>query len=153
MAKRKGKSVSFDAMVKFFMQSYNIPTRKDVDKLMMRLDRLETLIKTRTSVGARGRFSRKIAGGGRGPGGKTASDTVLDIVKRSRNGVGFADIQGKTGYDEKKLRNIIFRLNNEAVSTIEALRTLLQTYQAGDAIVLEVQRRNELIFVALEIEE
>lgn len=112
MAKRKGKSVSFDAMVKFFMQSYNIPTRKDVEKLMMRLDRLETLIKTRTGVGARGRFTRKIvAGGRRGPGGKTASDTVLDIVKRSRNGVGFADIQGKTGYDEKKLRNIIFRLN------------------------------------------
>lgn len=110
MAKRKGKSVSFDAMVKFFMQSYNIPTRKDVEKLMMRLDRLETLIKTRNSVGARGRFSRRIAAGG-GRGGKTASDTVLDIVKRSRNGVGFADIQGKTGYDEKKLRNIIFRLN------------------------------------------
>ena len=110
MAKRK--SISFDAMVKFFMQTYNIPTRKDVEKLMVRLDRLETLIKTRTAAGNRGRVARRaIAGGRRGPGGKTASDTVQDIVKRTRNGVGFADIQGKTGYDEKKLRNIIFRLN------------------------------------------
>ncbi len=113
MAKRKGKSVSFDAMVKFFMQSYSIPTKKDVDKLMIRLDRLEALIKSQTHVGARGRLARKVVvGGRRGPGGKTASDTVLDIVKKSRIGVGFADIQGKTGYDEKKLRNIIFRLNN-----------------------------------------
>ena len=110
MAKRK--SVSFDAMVKFFMQSYNIPTRRDVDKLMIRLDRLEELIKSRSTLLARGRLARKInAGGQREPGGRTASDTVLDIVKRSRNGVGFADIRDKTGYDEKKLRNIIFRLN------------------------------------------
>ena len=110
MAKRK--SISFDAMIKFFMQSYNIPTRKDIDKLILRLDRLETLIKNRTVSGNRGRLTRRaIAGGRRGPGGKTASDTVQDIVKRTRNGVGFADIQAKTGYDEKKLRNIIFRLN------------------------------------------
>jgi len=112
MAKRKGKSISFDAMVKFFMQSYNIPTRKDVDKLIVRLDRLETLIKSRAGAGTRGRIARKVVvGGSRGPGGKTASDTVQDIVKKARKGVGFGDIQAKTGYDEKKLRNIIFRLN------------------------------------------
>ncbi|HIJ57480.1 MAG TPA: hypothetical protein HPQ03_15350 [Deltaproteobacteria bacterium] len=112
MAKRRGKSVSFDAMVKFFMQSYNIPTRKDVEKLLVRLDRLEDLIKSRAGSGTRGRIARKVVvGERRGPGGKTASDTVLDIVKRSRSGVGFSDIQAKAGYDEKKLRNIIFRLN------------------------------------------
>jgi serine protease Do len=49
--------------------------------------------------------------------------------------------------------DIIFQLNNQAVPNIENLRLQLQTYQAGDAIVLEVQRRNELIFVAFEIEE
>ena len=41
----KKKSVSFDAMVKFFMQHYNIPTKKDVDRIMDRLDRLEGLVK------------------------------------------------------------------------------------------------------------
>jgi hypothetical protein len=45
MPRRKGKAVSFDAMVKFFMQNYNIPTKKDVDKLMAKLDRLENLMK------------------------------------------------------------------------------------------------------------
>ena len=45
MSRRKGKTISFDAMVKFFMQNYNIPTKKDVDHLVARLDRLENLIK------------------------------------------------------------------------------------------------------------
>ncbi len=45
MPKRKGKTPSFDAMVKFFMRQYNIPTKKDVDRLMVKLDRLENLIK------------------------------------------------------------------------------------------------------------
>jgi len=45
MSRRKGKVVSFDAMVKFFMQNYNIPTKKDVERIMARLDRLENLLK------------------------------------------------------------------------------------------------------------
>ena len=114
MAKKKAKSVSFDAMVKFFMQTYGIPTRKDVDKVMARLDRLESLVKS-GSV-SRGRkpaaAKAKVAVKGKGKGsGATASDTVLGIIKRSKNGVGFADIQKKTEFPEKKLRNIIFRLN------------------------------------------
>jgi uncharacterized protein (DUF885 family) len=44
MARKKGKSISFDAMVKFFLHTYEIPTTRDVDKLMARLDRLESLI-------------------------------------------------------------------------------------------------------------
>ena len=46
MPTKKGKTISFDAMVKFFMQNYNIPTKKDVDKVMAKLDRLENLIES-----------------------------------------------------------------------------------------------------------
>jgi hypothetical protein len=106
MPKRKGKTPSFDAMVKFFMRQYNIPTKKDVDRLLTRLDRLENLIKQAAlspdNTGVRiGR--RKTA--------LTAIDVVLDVIKRSKQGTGFADIQAKTGFEEKKIRNIIFRLN------------------------------------------
>jgi hypothetical protein len=111
MARRK--SISFDAMVKFFMQTYNIPTKKDVEKLMTRMDRLEALIKT--SVGPGGNKSVAKKGGPAvrrgGAAGMTASDSVLGIIKKHRNGVDFSTIQAKTGFDEKKLRNIIFRLN------------------------------------------
>ena len=51
MSKRKGKTISFDAMVKFFMQNYNIPTKKDVDRLMAKLDRLENLMKVAIAAG------------------------------------------------------------------------------------------------------
>jgi hypothetical protein len=112
MSKRKGKAVSFDAMVKFFMQNYNIPTKKDVDKLMARLDRLENLIKN-SAIGAHNSKaqirSRKAA--------LSAVDIVLDAIKRSRHGLGFAEIQAKTGFDEKKIRNIIFRLNKSGKIT------------------------------------
>ena len=38
-------------------------------------------------------------------------DIVLDTIKNSNQGLGFVEIQAKTGFDEKKIRNIIFRLN------------------------------------------
>jgi hypothetical protein len=107
MQKRKGKTVSFDAMVKFFMQNYNIPTKKDVDRLMAKLDRLENLIK---AAMASGRYPLKGSAGTHKT-AVTAVDVVFDVIKRSRKGLGFADIQAKTGFGDKKIRNIIFRLN------------------------------------------
>ena len=114
MARRKGKSISFDAMVKFFMQNYDIPTKKDVEKLMEKLDRIEHLL--RTTSGRRLRASNRKAFNtdDKSAGRKTvltASAQVLEIIKRFRDGVGFADIQAKSGFGDKKLRNIIFRLN------------------------------------------
>ena len=35
---------------------------------------------------------------------------VLEAVKKSKRGADMNYIQSKTGYDEKKLRNIVFRL-------------------------------------------
>ena len=106
MPKKRGKTISFDAMVKFFMQSYDIPTKKDVDKLMAKLDRLEILIKQSEGVGnnARAGYSRRSSA-------LSAVDIVLDTIKCSKQGLGFAEIQARTGFDEKKIRNIIFRLN------------------------------------------
>ena len=106
MSRKKGKTISFDAMVKFFMQNYDIPTKKDVDKLMAKLDRLENLVKQSTlnATNARVQHTRRRTA-------LTAVDIVLDTIKHSRQGLGFAEIQAKTGFDEKKIRNIIFRLN------------------------------------------
>lgn len=102
MVRKKGKAVSFDAMVKFFLQSYDIPTKRDVEKILARLDHLEALISTAASV-ARGRDARRSRG--------AAADVVLDLIRRSKQGLKFADLQTKTGFAEKKVRNIIFRLH------------------------------------------
>ncbi len=114
MAKKRGKSVSFDAMVKFFMRNYDIPTKKSIELLMEKMDRIENLIRA-TSGGNRPNLNRKATNAknktaGRKP-VRTASDQVLEVIKRFREGVGFADIQARSGFGDKKLRNIIFRLN------------------------------------------
>jgi hypothetical protein len=108
MAKKKGKSVSFDAMVKFFMHTYNIPTKQDIDRLNQRLDRIERLIVH--AVPEKGRRTHRPKENAKAS-AVTASDNVLEIVRRYKDGVGFAEIQLQTGYGAKKLRNIIFRLN------------------------------------------
>ncbi len=114
MAKKRGKSVSFDAMVKFFIRNYDIPTRKDIKKLTDRIDNLEKLIKQSARFSTKNKSAYSSSSGGKMSGGKyamTASDIVLGIVRSSKKGLGFADIQAKTGFNDKKLRNIIFRLN------------------------------------------
>ena len=89
------------------MQHYGIPTKQDVEKLMARLDRLENLIVTMASASDLGVRSKTI----RRKSSMTAFETVLDIIKRSKQGLGFADIQARTGFPDKKIRNIIFRLH------------------------------------------
>lgn len=107
MTRKKGKSVSFDAMVKFFIQNYNIPTKNDLEKLQVRLDQIERLLR---SGSARGRATAKTKDADKN-GQVTALDTVFDIIKLVPEGSSFKDIQNKTGYDDKKIRNVIFRLN------------------------------------------
>jgi hypothetical protein len=43
----------------------------------------------------------------------TATDQILRIVKRSRKGVDVPTLKSKTGFDDKKVRNIVFRASKE----------------------------------------
>ena len=115
MPKKRRKAVSFDAMVKFFISTYDIPTKKDITKLMDKMNRLEKLI--RVTAAAHGKRRRVIVpnyAGGKGLQGKvvaTASDEVFNVIKQFNNGTGFSEIQDRTGFGDKKIRNILFRLN------------------------------------------
>lgn len=109
MAKKKAKAVNIDSMFKAIMKSYDIPTKQDIDKLSAKIDRLEKLIKqtsgksVRTSIGKEKELIDRSE--------MTASGAVLKVIRNSRQGADFARIQAKTGFEDKKLRNIIFRLN------------------------------------------
>ncbi len=115
------KSHSFDAMVKFFMQQYDIPTKKDIEKLISKLNHLEQVLTGETSPAPQPAAPARQKVGSPPVKKKTepvrrssltASDTVLQVIKNARQGIGFNEIREKTGFDDKKLRNIIFRLNN-----------------------------------------
>ncbi len=107
MARKRSKAVSFDAMVKFFMQAYDIPTKKDVRLILDRLDRLERMV---SGLGSR---RRRGVSTGKKSGTQTASDVVLEVIRSSNQALGLSQIQARTGFGEKKLRNIIFRLHKQ----------------------------------------
>jgi len=44
---------------------------------------------------------------------ETATDQILMIIKRSKNGVDVPTLKKKTGFDDKKVRNIVFRAAKE----------------------------------------
>lgn len=82
MTRKKGKSVSFDAMVKFFMRYYNIPTKKDVDKLLARMDQLDKAIrsfelyaKRRSTPSVKAADEKSIT---------NSSDMALEVIKGSK---------------------------------------------------------------------
>lgn len=105
MAATKKKNHNLNALVRVFLREYNIPTKKDVDRLITKIDRLERLIRHDIE---RSRLKRSQTKSG---GGKAASDEVLSVIQEFKDGVKFAKIQDITGFEEKKLRNIIYRLH------------------------------------------
>lgn len=121
--KKRRKSYSVDAVVRFFLQYYSIPTKQDVQKILKRMDRLEAAVKgakvsarttrkagRRTTAGKKGRAAK-------GRPGITATEKVLSILRRSRKGADVPGLKAKSGFEDKKIRNIIFRLSKQG--TIE----------------------------------
>ena len=104
MATRKNEP-SFDAMIKFFIQKYNLATKQDINRIERKLDDLEKTFKKQS--GAKTTASR--AGKG-----NTATEVVLNTIKDiGKDGASMSDVKAKTDYEDKKLRNIMFRLNKE----------------------------------------
>ena len=43
----------------------------------------------------------------------TAVDTTFNVIKRYRKGVNIATIKQKTGYDNKKIHNLVYKLKKQ----------------------------------------
>ena len=48
--------------------------------------------------------------------------------------------------------DLIYAINSQSISDLADLQEKLKFYETGDAIVLEVQRRREILYVAFELE-
>ena len=55
----------------------------------------------------------KVAAGKTTPQATTATDQILGIIKRFKKGVDVTTLKKRTGFDDKKVRNIIFRASKE----------------------------------------
>ncbi|MBW2109463.1 MAG: hypothetical protein JRI36_12485 [Deltaproteobacteria bacterium] len=114
--KRRRKAPSIDAMMRFFLQYYNIPTKQDIDKIIKRIDRLEALIRKDAAA----RYGKSRAAGRKAfpsmkhhpkmPGKTTATQQLITIIKSVPEGVDIPTLKKKSGFEDKKVRNIVFRL-------------------------------------------
>ena len=116
--KKKRKTYSMDTMMRFFLQYYNIPTKKDIDKILTRIDRLEGVIRNMEREGlvaeSRVRSARK-SKASKVRGRITATDKILAIVRDAPKGIDVAGLKTISGYEDKKVRNIVFRLRKQGV--------------------------------------
>ncbi|MFO7884162.1 MAG: hypothetical protein R6U68_05010 [Desulfobacteraceae bacterium] len=98
-------TVSFariEHIIKSILQRLEIPSNEEINMINSRLNRLEKLIYQKTSE-LREKRAVKETG--------SAADIVLDLLSDFPDGVNFKTIKAETGYEDKKLRNIIFRLD------------------------------------------
>jgi uncharacterized protein (DUF885 family) len=118
MRKRR-KSYSVDAVIRFFLQYYNIPTKQDIERLGKRMERLEEALKANTAAARKAKRTGTVKGvakkkqARRGRAKMTATEKVLSVLGRSSKGVNIAGLKSKTGFEDKKIRNIVFRLAKE----------------------------------------
>jgi hypothetical protein len=107
MARKRKKNLG--PLIEELMEEYNIPTKKDFERLNDKLTELENLLKqiALTSSYGGGKIGSEKKSGKK----VTAAEMVFNIVKKEKNPVDFKMLKDKTGFDDKKLRNIIFRLH------------------------------------------
>ncbi len=106
MTRKKKADVPYtwETFVQLVLNQLEIPTKKDFLEIHHRLDKIEKLFTqahpdmTKTRVGKS--WKRK-----------TAAVVVLNEISRHPKGINFKAIKSITGYDDKKLRNIIYRLD------------------------------------------
>jgi putative endonuclease len=84
---------------------------KKIEKMIVAVDKLEK------PKGAPVKPAKKVAvkkpAGKKSAGELTAVDTVLSIIKRSKKGIDTSTLMEKTGYNQKKVANIVFKLKKQ----------------------------------------
>ncbi len=117
--KKRRKSPSVDAFIRFFLQYYNIPTKRDIEKLGKRMERLEVALKANRVAGRKAKkagavkVAAKKKQARRGRAKMTATEKILSIIEKSASGADIARLKARTGFEDKKIRNIVFRLTKQ----------------------------------------
>ena len=108
MSTQKKRSPSFDSMIKFFLKQYNFATKQDINRVVQKIENLEKIVAGGPTLSA-----KSIRPQVRSARSRSASDMVIDVISEFATGANFTDIQSKTQFEDKKLRNIIYRLTKQ----------------------------------------
>ena len=84
---------------------------KKIEKMIIAVDKLVKLkaapVKPAKKVAVKKPASAKSAGE------VTAAVTILGVIKRSKKGIDTAALMEKTGYNQKKVANIVFKMRKQ----------------------------------------
>jgi uncharacterized protein (UPF0335 family) len=98
---------NFESLISGFLGKLELATKSDVQSLMERIDHLEQMIVTvANNDGTHGNRKIKPAAPN-----LRISDKVLEIFGQSESPLTYAQLKDISGFDEKSLRNVIYRLN------------------------------------------
>ena len=102
------------------LSSLKVPTKAEFDKLTKRVEALEKALKAKKrakKVTKPARTGKKAAakkkGIAKGKRQVTNSEKILRVVKRNPAGVDVATLKVRTGLEDKKIRDIVFRLSKQ----------------------------------------
>ena len=104
MSEKKEQNISWEGVVRTLLDRLEIPSGSELRDLHKRLDKLEALVYQKAPDGRKTKEKKRKSR-------KRASDIVLEIVTNFPEGTDFKTLKAKSGYDDKKLRNIIYRLD------------------------------------------
>jgi predicted Rossmann fold nucleotide-binding protein DprA/Smf involved in DNA uptake len=96
---------NWENFIKMVLQQLDIPSREQIDDLHARLDKLEQLLYQQQPGAERKKRKPKTSRP------RSATAIVLDIIADHPKGIQFKTIKTATGFEDKKLRNIIYRLD------------------------------------------
>jgi hypothetical protein len=102
------------------LSSLKVPTKAEFERLTQRVEALEKALKVGKGAKKAARPQRpgkkaaaKKKQAARAKAQVTSSDKVLQAIRRYRTGVDVATLKTQTGIEDKKLRDVIFRLSKQ----------------------------------------
>jgi hypothetical protein len=104
MSRRAMLAINFDKLIREIIERNDLATVKDLEKIHHRLEKIEKSLQK--SASGRPPIRRSAAGDG-----ASASDIVLDLIRGNKKGSNFKKIRSQTGFNDNKIRNILFRLH------------------------------------------
>lgn len=124
---------TWEGLLKQFLEGFEIPSIEDIKGLMQRVDRLEAMVEAMANNDKNGAFPPRSEETAQKPaddhsweappsdkvpkkqpekiGRGHAGEIVLRVIADHPKGTDFKTIRAATNFDDKKLRNIIFRLD------------------------------------------
>ncbi|MEA1969085.1 MAG: hypothetical protein U9N77_12810 [Thermodesulfobacteriota bacterium] len=100
--------ITWESIINGLLQRLEIPSKEEINMINRRLDNIEKLICQKQSDSEK---AGKAGKADKADKNDIASDIILGVFTKHAEGANFKTIKAETEYNDKKIRNIIFRLD------------------------------------------